>query len=192
MQSATLAGGFDNAAQQSAQAFRAAMRAMARPGTLETVQGATPPQGLSVAAGSLILTLCDPDTPLHLAGRCDAAPVRDWVRFHTGAPIVGPEYAMFAVGQWSDLTPITRFQTGTPEYPDRSATLIVELDVLAANGARLTGPGIKSSATLSLPEINAFKDNSNLFPLGCDFFFTCKDQVAGLPRTTRIEDAACT
>ena len=48
--------------------FRAAMRAMARPGTIEMLGAARPPAPVSAAAGTLLLTLCDHDTGLHLAG----------------------------------------------------------------------------------------------------------------------------
>ena len=70
--------------------------------------------------------------------------------------------------------------------PDRSATLVVEVECLEATGATLTGPGIRDSAYLSLPETAAFQTNSALFPLGLDFFFTCGDRIAGLPRTTEV------
>ena len=60
------------------------------------------------------------------------------------------------------------------------------------NGAGLEGPGIKSRAAFSLPEIDAFVANAALFPLGCDFYFTCADQLAGLPRTTKVEGQPCT
>ena len=75
---------------------------------------------------------------------------------------------------------------GTSEYPDRSATLIVESADLSATGATLTGPGIKTMAGLSLPEVEAFRFNRGLFPLGMDFIFTCGDRVAALPRTTEV------
>ena len=68
MQADTLDGGFADPATDAAHAFRAVMEAMARPGTLREITGATPPAPLSPAAGAAILTLCDTDTPLHLAG----------------------------------------------------------------------------------------------------------------------------
>ena len=84
-------GGFSDAPLASARAFRAAMSAMARPGRIEAIQGATPPGPLSAAAGALLLTLCDPDTGLFLAGNVDTPEVRGWLRFHTGAPLVTPK-----------------------------------------------------------------------------------------------------
>ena len=93
-----LPGGFTAAPQQSARAFRAALEAMARPGTLRMVKGAIPPAPLSIAAGVLILTLCDGMTPLHLGPSFNSALVRDWVTFHTGAPLVAAAQAQFALG----------------------------------------------------------------------------------------------
>jgi len=186
MQAEALSGGFDTPAIQSAHAFRAVMEAMARPGTLHTISGATPPAPLSPAAGCLLLTLCDTDTPVYLAGDADCAEVRAWISFHTGAPLTEARSCMFAIGSWAALTPLSAYPVGTSEYPDRSATLIVESPTLSASGATLRGPGIKTHASLSLPEVAAFQANATLFPLGLDFFFTCEDRLAALPRSTRV------
>ena len=184
-----LSGGFREAPQQSARAFRAALDALSRPGTIVTVEGATPPAPLSIAAGVLILTLCDGTTPVHLGPTLDRTLLRDWITFHTGAQLVGAEAACFALGSWEDLTPVSRFALGLPDYPDRSATLIVEMADLRAEGLRLTGPGIKGSAHLSLPETAAFRANRANFPLGFDTFLTCGNTLAALPRSTRVEEA---
>ncbi len=180
-------GGFRNAPIDAAHAFRAVMTVMARPGEIRALSGAEPPAPLSVAAGTLLLTLCDPDTPVHLAGRVNTDAVRQWLTFHTGAPLVGPAEADFAVGSWAELGSLSAYRVGTPEYPDRSATLIIECDELGQSGAVLRGPGIREAAYLSLPDIPAMQANAALYPLGCDFFLTCRDQVAGLPRSTQIE-----
>ncbi|NKX44775.1 phosphonate C-P lyase system protein PhnH [Roseicyclus persicicus] len=182
-----LEGGFADPARDAAHAFRAALQAMARPGRIEVVAGVQPPAPCSVAAGALILTLCDTTTPLFLAPSHDDPALRGWITFHTGAPLVGAAEAMFALGTWAALQPVTRFAIGTAEYPDRSATLIVEVDVLTNEGATLTGPGIKTEARLSLPETEAFRQNRRRFPLGFDSYFTCGDRLAGLPRSTQAE-----
>lgn len=189
MSAGTLSGGFAHAPVEAARAFRAALSAMARPGRIERIASARPPAPLSPAAGALLLTLADPDAPVHLAGRFDTPDLREWLGFHTGAPIVARGAAAFAVGGWGALTPLEGYALGTPEYPDRSATLIVEVESLAAKGAALTGPGIRERAALSLPEREAFRLNTALFPCGLDFYFTCGDRLAALPRTTRVEAA---
>jgi alpha-D-ribose 1-methylphosphonate 5-triphosphate synthase subunit PhnH len=182
-----LAGGFAEAPIQSARAFREILEAMARPGTIRRVEGARPPAPLSVAAGVALLVLADPTTRLYLAGRADCPAVRDWVAFHIGAPLVRAEDADFAVGTWDALQPVARFRIGLPDYPDRSATLIVETDRLVNHGPALTGPGIETATWLNLPETAAFRANRALFPMGFDTIFTGGDRIAALPRSTRVE-----
>jgi alpha-D-ribose 1-methylphosphonate 5-triphosphate synthase subunit PhnH len=182
-------GGFTDASVQSAHAFRATLQALALPGTLHSLTGAAPPAPLSVAAGVLVLTLCDGATPVQLAGAHDCAALRDWITFHTGAPVVSPQKAMFAIGVWDALQPLDRFAIGQPDYPDRSVTLIVDLPELTVSGPRLTGPGIQTETRLSLPETAAFAQNRALFPLGFDCFFTAGARVAGLPRSTIVKAA---
>jgi len=186
---AILTGGFADPSTQSAHAFRALLEAMARPGRIFAVQGAEPPAPASIAAGVALLTLTDATTPLHLAGAADCEALRGWIGFHSGAPLVAAERARFALGTWQALQPVSRFRIGEPSYPDRSATLIVEMDRLEPEGARLTGPGIETEARLSLPETAAFRANRALFPLGFDCILTCGDRLAALPRSTIVEDA---
>jgi alpha-D-ribose 1-methylphosphonate 5-triphosphate synthase subunit PhnH len=182
-----LEGGFTDAPVHSARGFREILQAMACPGTIRRVQGARPPPPLSIAAGVALLVLTDPTTRLHLAGAADGPAVRDWVAFHIGAPLVRAEDADFALGTWDALQPVGRFRIGQPDYPDRSATLIVECDRLVNHGPALTGPGIETAVWLNLPETAAFRANRALFPLGFDTLFTAGDRIAGLPRSTRVE-----
>lgn len=190
MTPAALEGAFADVSRDAARAFRICLNVMARPGMVEQLDGATPPAPLSTAAGTLLLTLCDGETPIHLAGAHDIAPVRDWITFHTNAPIVTDRAdAVLALGTWPALLPLHGYPVGSDEYPDRSATLIVEMDQTETRSALLKGPGIRDTAQLSLPEIEAFRDNHTLFPCGLDFFFTAQDQIAGLPRSSKVETA---
>lgn len=188
MTAASLTGGFADAPLEAARAFRVAMNAMARPGSIGTLDFAAPPAPLSPAAGALLLTLCDADTPVHLASDRDTEEIRAWIAFHAGAPPSAPGEAAFATGSWEALQPLHRFPHGLPDYPDRSATLIVEMTSLAAEGAVLTGPGIRDSARMSLPEIEAFRRNRALFPRGLDFFFACGTRVAALPCSALVAE----
>lgn len=186
MQADTLSGGFADPAVGSARAFRSVMEAMARPGTIHKIDGANPPAPLSPAMGAVLLTLCDTETAVYLAGAAQSDAVRRWMAFHTGAPHVGASHCMFAVGTWEALAPVSAYPIGTPQYPDRSATLIVDLPGLSAAGTTLTGPGIQDQAALSLPEVAAFRSNRAHFPLGLDFIFTSGDRIAALPRSTEV------
>lgn len=182
-----LSGGFGDMPVEAAQGFRAVLDALSRPGSIVRLTGATPLAPMSPAAGAVALVLLDNTTPLYLAPSHDTPALRAWIAFHTGAPLVSPETAMFALGTWPALQPVSRFAIGTPDYPDRAATLIVETGWLASSGAHLHGPGIETAARLSLPEIAAFRANHALFPLGFDTLFTCGDRLAALPRSTRVE-----
>lgn len=185
----TLSGGFLAPPIDSARAFRTILDALARPGTIHHLSTATPPAPLSRAAGTLALTLLDGTTPVHLAGTHDTPETRAWLTFHTGAPFVTAAEAAFVFGTWDAVLPLDRFAIGTPEYPDRAATLVIETATLANVGATLSGPGIRGTARLSLPATAPFVANRTLFPLGFDTFLTCGDRVAGLPRSTIVRDA---
>jgi alpha-D-ribose 1-methylphosphonate 5-triphosphate synthase subunit PhnH len=186
MEAEALTGGFADPAVEAARAFRAILDAMARPGRIGWLAGAAPPAPLSPAAGAAVLTLADRTTPLWLAPGHDTEAVRGWITFHTGAPLVSPGAAVFAVGRWAALIPLDRYPLGTPEYPDRGATLIVEVDDLAPVGARLTGPGIDGAASLNLPDPGAHAWVRRQFPLGLDMLFCAGDRIAGLPRSTVV------
>lgn len=178
---------FTDPPRDAARAFRAALDAMARPGHIVDIAGPSG-TGLSPAAAALVLTLADRGTGIWLAPALDTADLRGWITFHTGAGFTAPEGAAFALGPWEEIEPILpRLAVGLPDYPDRSATLIVERETLSNTGARLTGPGIRDSAHLSLPDSPAFAANARAFPCGLDFFFTCGGRLAALPRTTRVE-----
>ncbi|MEO1000774.1 MAG: phosphonate C-P lyase system protein PhnH [Pseudomonadota bacterium] len=183
-----LTGGFADPPVAAAEAFRAVLDAMARPGRIAEVAGAAPPPPLSTAAGVVALTLLDRETPVWLSPALAASDLPEWLAFHTGAPVVAEKgAAMFGLGAWETLAPLSDWAQGTAEYPDRSATLIVEMPELSAAGARLTGPGIAESATLSVPDPAALTANRAAFPLGVDLILTAGARLAALPRTVRVE-----
>lgn len=185
MEQSSLSGGFTDPPHESAKAFRGIMRAMACPGTICDVAGAVPPNPLSVAAGTVLITLVDHDTGVNLAGPYNTPAVGDWIKFQTGARLVAPADAQFVMGHWEDID-LSNLSVGTAEYPDRSATVIVDMPVLEASGATLKGPGIQNVVRLNLPDLETFQRNAALFPLGLDFMFTCGSQIAALPRSTKV------
>ncbi|CAN5599234.1 phosphonate C-P lyase system protein PhnH [soil metagenome] len=187
MRPLALQGGFAGPSVEAARAFRALLDVMARPGRIAALTGATPPGPLGVAAGVLALTLLDAETPVWLAPPLAGSDLPGWLAFHTGAPVTSDKpIARFAFGDWPDLLPLDGFALGSADYPDRSATLIAELPGLAAEGARLAGPGIAGEARLALPDMAPASAARGPYPLGIDIFFTAGTLVAGLPRTTRI------
>jgi len=176
-------------AHDSARNFRALMEAMARPGTKhELIPPKQLPLGLSEAMAACLLVLCDQDVGVHLAGKHDQQEIRDWILFHCGSRLVQASDADFALGHFDDLHPFDAFSKGDPQYPDRSATLIIEQES-GWESFEIQGPGIKDSGGISLPRPDVFIHNRQLFPLGHDFLFTKGAAVTALPRSSMIRGA---
>ncbi|BCJ89688.1 carbon-phosphorus lyase subunit PhnH [Terrihabitans soli] len=177
--------------------FRAAMNALARPGTLQPLDAdLRPPQHLPKELAALA------GLPTRNAGLLDAAlagshEVLDYLRFHTGAPIVTrPGDASFALISDPALCPsLTSFTLGTPDYPDRSTTLLIQADTLrSSHTLTLKGPGISGSAALRaepLPPgfVREWAANRALFPRGVDILIAAEGWLAGLPRSTEMNEA---
>ena len=181
---------------QSQAVFRAIMSAMAEPGTITKIKPlAGPPQRLGCAMASIALTLCDFETSVWLDEelRLDAE-VAAYIRFHTSARMVErqAEAAFALVTRPSALPPLSSFSLGTPEFPDRSTTVVVEVDVLEADrGWRLSGPGIAGVSRLAAgpfaPDFaTQLHANRDSFPRGVDVLLCCGERLAALPRSVRI------
>ena len=186
MEKSALRGGYTNLPIQSSLNFREIMMAMAKPGKIRTLTGGFGPEPLSISTSNLILTLCDPETKISLLGKYDREFVRDWIVFHTNATFSLPAEADFVIGTWKDIKPLSQFKCGTEEYPDRSATIILETEKLENLGISLRGPGIKTSIELTIPDRELLYFNQSLYPMGLDFFLCCNDKLSGLPRSTRL------
>lgn len=192
----TLLAGFSDTTLDSQRAFRAALDALSRPGRIVTMPGLLPdgaPAPLMPAAAALALALFDYETPVWLDEAADTPAVRDWLRFHCGCPLVADKaQARFALLAGTPEA-LTGFDTGTDAYPDRSATLIRQVESLSAGPAyRLSGPGIAQEELLRINKMNDgfvpdWQRNAKLFPRGLDLFLVAGNLLAGLPRTTRID-----
>jgi alpha-D-ribose 1-methylphosphonate 5-triphosphate synthase subunit PhnH len=190
-----LASGFQDPVFDSQHAFRAAMDALANPGRILSAGRGLHGVPLSSAAAALVLALCDYETPLFLApALADKAGIADYLRFHTDAMLVAePAGAAFALVDLSfNIFDLSVFAQGTPEYPDRSATVIAMTSSLTKGPAlQLTGPGIDRQASLHIAGLpDDFSDqwriNRARFPLGVDIVFAAADSIVGLPRSARI------
>jgi alpha-D-ribose 1-methylphosphonate 5-triphosphate synthase subunit PhnH len=187
--------GFTDTAIESAHAFRAIMEAMAHPGrVLELPTSVVPPVPLTAEAATVALTLCDFQTPIWLAPKYQTEAITRYLRFHTGAPLAGsPAEAQFAcLSVEDDIPPFRDFFSGTHEYPDRSATLIIQAPSL--RGSRrvdLSGPGLGSTTAFGVDGLDwsfwrALAVNHGRYPVGIDVIFVGPASVAALPRSTSI------
>lgn len=188
--------GFDNLALDSQAVFRLALSAMARPGDLQEITTCIEsPAGLHPAAGAVLLALLDQDTRLWLSPAFAGSPVATYLRFHTGCvPVAGAAEADFVlVANVSELPALDTLGRGSEEYPERSATVVLQVAGLANDaGWRLSGPGIEGTKRLHAAGLGDgflknWRENRNVFPRGIDLFVTSGNRLAALPRTTRLE-----
>jgi len=194
--SPALAAGFSDPVHDAQRLFRAVLDAVSHPGRIVAVDGAPAgPGGISPATAAYLLALVDHDTPLWLAPEFDRPALREFVRFHCGAPIVTERAdAAFAVLASGGADPFDGFAIGTDPYPDRSATLVIEVPTLGAGPARTwCGPGIDGTARVGVGGLSAefwraWASNHALFPCGVDVMFACGAQLLALPRGIVTED----
>lgn len=194
MTTAAPAAGFTDPVQQSQQAFRILLDAMARPGRIVSLeQEPGHPAGLAQALAAALLTLCDLDTPVWLGPGFNTAPVRDWLRFHTGAPLASAanQAAVALLASEQEIT-LDDFSFGTDEAPERGATLLVQVPALTG-GAAMTwrGPGIKDAQAMPSCGLPAafWRQRAILggaFPRGLDIYLSSGTDIVGLPRSTAI------
>ncbi|PJI38628.1 phosphonate C-P lyase system protein PhnH [Ferrovibrio sp.] len=190
----TPATGFDDPVQQSQQAFRALLDAMARPGRVTTVETeAGHPEGLSPALAAALLTLADLDTPVWLGPGFDSEAVKTWLRFHSGAPLTAKaELAVFALLDAAQMPALESFSFGTDESPERGATLLIQVPGLTgANAMIWRGPGIKDGIAMPFCGLgqSVWRQRTALsieFPRGVDLYLGCGRDLVALPRSTAI------
>jgi alpha-D-ribose 1-methylphosphonate 5-triphosphate synthase subunit PhnH len=193
---AELSAGFSDKVLSAQSTFRSVMDAMARPGSIQRIASASgTPVAMMHGTAAIALTLFDHDTPIWLDPRMSAtADVAKWLKFHTSAPVIAdPSIAGFAlVGDPENLPALDRFAFGSNEYPDRSTTLILQVESLTEGPVvELQGPGIDGTAALraSIQPQDLFERlaiNAALFPRGIDVVLGHDDSIVAIPRTTRL------
>lgn len=185
--------GFADPVLESQRVFRVLLEAMARPGRVlrleSSARGVAP---FAAEAMALALTLLDGDTPTWIDRPTPA--IEAHLGFHCACPLVQRrEDARFAlISSPATLDGFEGFALGTAEYPDRSATLLLQVETVSARGVRLRGPGIETNlgfGAAPLPEgfWRWAQVNHGLYPLGLDLVFAAPGRLAAIPRSTAIE-----
>ena len=193
---AELPAGFADKVLSAQSTFRSVMDAMARPGSVQRIVAAAgAPAAMMSGTAAIALTLFDHDTPVWLDPRMsETSDVTKWLKFHTGAPVVlDSSICSFAlIGDGSALPALDRFALGSNEYPDRSSTLILQVESLTqGESLELRGPGIDGTAVLraAIQPADLFERlavNAALFPRGIDVVLVDDDAIVAIPRTTRL------
>jgi alpha-D-ribose 1-methylphosphonate 5-triphosphate synthase subunit PhnH len=193
---AELPAGFADKVLSAQSTFRSVMDAMARPGSVQRIAAAAgKPAAMMRGTAAIALTLFDHDTPVWLDPQMsETLDVAKWLKFHTGVPVVADSsICNFAiVGDARALPALDRFAFGSSEYPDRSTTLILQIDSLTEGPAlELRGPGIDGTAVLQAaiqpPDLfERLAINATIFPRGIDVVLVHDDTIVAIPRTTRF------
>lgn len=204
----SVVGGFAHEAFGSQAVFRSALQALSHPGRCVPVkQNSELPRHGHAAAANFLLAMLDAECTLWLSPSLRGSDADMWLRFHTGCQLVErADQAQFVwVGAADPFPPLHSLRQGSDEFPDHSATCLVDVRYLGATGDpeksadtqvwTLTGPGIRDEATLSvagLPTdfVAQWVNNHAGFPRGVDLFLATRDALVGLPRTTRINTLA--
>ena len=193
---AELPAGFADKVLSAQSTFRSVMDAMARPGSVQRIASTVgTPAAMMRGTAAIALTLFDHDTPVWLDPLMSEMPdAKRWLKFHTGAPVVAESsICSFAlIGDARALPPLDCFAFGSNEYPDRSTTLILQVENLAHGPSfELRGPGIDGTAVLraAVQPADVFARlavNVALFPRGVDVVLVADDAIVAIPRTTRL------
>lgn len=195
---AAVGPGFSDPVLESQAVFRRSLEALSHPGRIVHVdEPLDPVPGVTPAAGALLLSLLDADTRVWLSDSLASGPVPATLKFHTGCYLAAvPEEADFGlVASPTELPDLTRFSCGSDEFPERGATLVLQVPDLQDAGPcawRLHGPGIRDRASLHVealgwPFLRQWAANVAQFPRGVDLFLASGRRLCGLARTTRIE-----
>ena len=188
--------GFADPVLDSQRVFRSVLEAMDHPGRVVDVPGFDAvPEPLHPATAAVCLALADFETPVWLDARATTLETVAHLRFHCGCRLVdAPAQGRFAlVSEPASMPRLSAFDLGTDEFPERSTTLLVQVETLmTGRGRRLTGPGIRVEARLEargLPDAfwQDLRRNHALFPRGVDVLLTAGHQLVALPRTTAVE-----
>jgi alpha-D-ribose 1-methylphosphonate 5-triphosphate synthase subunit PhnH len=187
-----LSPGFADPVAGAQACFRAVLDAMARPGRVMAVSGVAAPAPLCDAAAAVLLTLVDHETPLWLDP--DAAAARNWIAFHTGAPVGGALMDGAAFVMALSLPDLAALPAGTDEMPETSATVILQVKALGS-GRRyvLEGPGLRRATELRVDGLPAdfvsnWQHNHGLFPRGVDLILCAGRSLAALPRSVSVSE----
>ncbi|GGB07274.1 phosphonate C-P lyase system protein PhnH [Puia dinghuensis] len=197
--------------------YRLLLDAMARPGKINKLprRGLTPPPGLSEAAASVGFALLDANAGFFVDGE-DVAITR-YLVVNTSARPVGIAEADFVfAGGLASPSLVASMKKGTLAYPDEGATLVVDVEELAAEvrglgreveaaerhvtpdsdstlALTLSGPGVAGERVFFVRGLNttlvqALQECNAEFPLGVDLVLADgAGRIACIPRSSKVK-----
>ncbi len=200
-----LSAGFENIQRDSQRIFRTVMDSFSRPGLLfeiSPIVQASQGEGQSVA-GTLLLALMESASSLYVSKNLHSTQWPSFLKFHTGCVLSqDSSHAQFIwIQEMQDLPSLMNCALGSPEFPDQSCTLIIDVPAIHSPstpraGQVWSGPGIKEPLAVDIMGLpKAFwverQTLQNLYPCGVDVIFCTPSQIASLPRSTHIGELPC-
>lgn len=173
-------------------AFRSLLDAMSRPGTVHRLSDSVADRDGALAL--LARTLLDAEVSVAGAAADDEPSVRTVARA-SGCRVAELSDADFVVaGAGSSAGAVSRVRTGTPDWPDSSATLVYLVDSVAQEGGDTvwTGPGIPGERSpkvegLDPVEWDRLREANSGYPIGIDcVFLDASGRILAMPRSTRV------
>lgn len=168
------------------QNYRSILEAMSRPGRIQNIAFS---QSDSDAMTAILATLLDGEVSLSDPDKL--LNVDDWAMLQ--ASKAEPGFADYIVCSGSN-TPDFEPKQGTLSSPEYSATLLLQVESLTSGSSRmrLHGPGVETAEEVSVSGLSEDwltrrEDWVYAFPLGVDMILVAKDEIIGLPRTTRLD-----
>lgn len=195
MQNSTLQAGFSAPVLQAQESFRALLKAMSEPSSVQTLGLSQGLEKIYPASYDLLLSLCDSDTRLWISPSLDSPIVRHNLAFHCACPITdNSEEADFALLSIDDVSLIARLNPGNDRDPELSCTAIIQVDSLHASemtspATQWRGPGLEKPVRVQLPlpkTLWEVREQVNQFPRGIDMVFCAEQQLMALPRSTQV------
>ena len=182
------------------QHFRLLLDSMSRPGKINTFPAADilPPQGLNHAAAFTGLALLNPDVTYYIAGN-DSDETANYLLINTAsqqADVAVADYIFLPENH--NAEGLEEARTGTPVYPEDSATLIASADRVSgqphegALAISLKGPGVNGEAMayvsgISVELLDFVKEQNSEYPLGTDLIITDRySNILCIPRSNNF------
>ncbi|GEM_PF-912748 len=180
--------------------FRKLLKAFSQPGSIQDLSAELKQMDQAIPIENILVlvarTLLDPETSFSVVGR-DTENWASWINRLTYCRPVPPEQRSSFVftdartdsGFVSDAVSLA--DSGDLIDPQLGSTVIVLVQDFIGKDVLLSGPGIKTTTSITLPFYDLWKqvrdEKVKEFPLGIDMLFiTPKGSLIGIPRTTKI------
>ena len=179
------------------QVFKTLMNTLARPGTIGSIADSTSKiAGENAPLMAAGLALLDNWRKFFVFGDEELKENLRELTYGVPSPLEEADYLFVAKGCLDELNCheiLSQAKIGTLAEPHKSATIFIMLDSLTGGEESvLTGPGVKESIQITLPETGRIwveeRQRMNFeFPCGLELYFmTPQGEVMGIPRKIKI------